>query len=311
MSEFQTELESVIIPVVEEQQELQEKTERPSFINGSVRDLGKGQDFISFGKEEDFDWCVLLDGHGSNLFINIMRRQNWREIMTTENPCDTLLQIVSAEKYKYGFNSGSTLLMMRAYSDRLETVSIGDSQVVIYKNNIQVYKSEKHNGENANESQRFINSGRKVIFQKVKDPIAKVVSAKKMRPHQPYYIYFEDRTKIAPTQALGHNDITGYEPEVHTEYFGPEDEMRCLLFSDGLGDMLLFESEDEEEKINEARDILTSTAEELVLKSQSRWLQEWEWHWNSKNPESFSMTKFPPDMMDDISAIVWDNKKAV
>jgi len=286
--------------------------ERVSFLNGATRSLSKGQDFVAFGKEKEYDWGVLLDGHGTNSFINLMREQKWREIMATEDPCETLLKIIKDKKYQYGSNSGSTLLMMRAYRDYIETLSIGDSKVIIYKNEELVYKSIEHNTKNPLEIERLkqrVESGC-VEFDRCKNPIAVVVSGTKMVPCFPDYVRFENGTYIAPTQALGHNDITEYAPEKHKEYYGKEDRVRCILASDGYSEMHLFESECEEEKEKDEKDLLEMTAEELVEKGEKRWRQAWDWHWDVKNPEVSIKTEYGSNM-DDVGVVVWDNRRAV
>jgi len=286
--------------------------ERVSFLNGTTRSLSKGQDFVAFGKEKDYDWVVLLDGHGTNSFINLMRVQNWREIMATEDPCETLLTIIKNKRYNYGANSGSTLLMMRAYADYIETVSIGDSKVIIYKNEEVVYKSTEHNTKNPLEIERLkqrVESGC-VEFDRCKNPIALVVSATKMVPCFPDYVRFENGTYIAPTQALGHNDITGYAPEKRRENYERGERVRCILASDGYSEMHLFESECEEEKEKDEKELLELKAEELAEKAEKRWRQAWDWHWDEKNPEVFIKTEYGSNM-DDVGIVIWDNTRAV
>jgi serine/threonine protein phosphatase PrpC len=238
-----------------------------------------------------------------------MREQDWEKIMSSADPWARLLEIVKLYRFQYGRQTGSTLLMMRAYKDRIETLSVGDSQLAIYKNGVLVYKSTEHNTESVAEVIRL--KSKSVSINKTTTPIGKVVSASKMIAYYPDYITFSDGTTIAPSQALGQNDVTGYEPEVHTELFTSEDEMRCILFSDGFSDMFLFDSDVEEDKLNDERDILTLTVAQLVEKAEKRWRGKWNWHWDEKNPDVFLETQFPEDMMDDVGVVVWDNKKAV
>lgn len=294
--------------IVVEDETQQQFSERTSYINGATRALGKGQDFVVFGKGDGFDWGVLLDGHGSNICIRLLRSLNWQSIMTSENPWKTLHDIIHAAPFINIKYTGSTLLMLRAYSDRLETLSVGDSGLVIYKNGAMVYKSTEHNSKNDSEVERL--KSRNVFFEESRE-VPFLISSTSMRMKIPDYTKFENGEIIAPTQALGHCNITGYAPETHTEYFAPEDEMRCVLYSDGFGDMFLFEADEEGERLNDERDILTMTAEELAKKAVARWEQLWKVYYVVEKPEVFTETTFDPKSRDDVGVLVWDNRKGV
>ena len=286
----------------------QQSKEKMTFINGATRSLGKGQDFVAFGKGDGFDWGVLLDGHGSNYYINLMKSLDWRAIMTSENPWQTLYHIVHSGTFVDSENSGSTLLMLRAYPDRLDTLSVGDSGLAIYKNGSIVYKSTEHNSKNESEVARL--KSRNIRFEE-SARVPFLVSSNSMRMKNTNYTLFENGERLAPTQALGHSNITGYAPETHTEYFAPDDEIRCVLYSDGFGDMFLFQADEEEEQLKDDHDILTMTAEELADKAASRWHQSWKVHYVDGKPDIFVETAFDPTSRDDVGVLVWDNKKSV
>jgi hypothetical protein len=286
----------------------QQFSERTSFINGATRALGKGQDFVVFGKGDGFDWGVLLDGHGSDICIDLLRSLNWQSIMTSENPWKTLHDIIHAAPFINIKYTGSTLLMLRAYSDRLETLSVGDSGLAIYKNSAMVYKSTEHNSKNESEVERL--KSRNVRFKETRK-VPFLVSSTSMRMKTPDYTHFENGEIFAPTQVLGHCNITGYAPETHTEFFAPEDEMRCVLYSDGFGDMFLFEADEEGERLNDEHDILTMTAEELANKAVVRWEQLWKIYYVVEKPEVFAEAAFDPKSRDDVGVLVWDNRKRV
>jgi len=121
-----------------------------SSISGFVKGLSKNQDRIFYGTDEHlekgiYDWGVLLDGHGSNDFINIMSSQNWREIMMNDDPWNQLHSILLNINNLYTIMGGSTLLMIKSFSTHIETISVGDSEIIIHKNGIQIYKSTPHN----------------------------------------------------------------------------------------------------------------------------------------------------------------------
>jgi hypothetical protein len=306
MSAFEA-IEQINEIVVGEESQ-QQLSERISFINGATRALGKGQDFVVFGKGDGFDWGVLLDGHGSDYYINLMKSLDWQAIMTSDCPWQTLYDIVHGGPFINSKHTGTTLLMLRAYSDRLETLSVGDSGLAIYKNGAMVYQSTEHNSKNDSEKERL--KSRNVLFEESRK-VPFLVSSTSMRMKSPDYMQFENGEIFAPTQALGHSNITGYAPETHTEYFAPEDEMRCVLYSDGFGDMFLFEADEEEERLKDEHDILTMTAEELANKAEARWSQMWKVYYVEHIPDMFMMTAFDATSRDDVGVLVWDNKKAV
>jgi len=305
--------EPKIMPITEEINAIQ-VTEEPKprlrYLNGFTRDMFKGQDVVAFGAEEDYDWGIVLDGHGDNGqrgFIKIIKQYNWREIMITEDPCTTLLSMLKME-YRYT-TGGSTMLMMKAYADHIDTVSIGDSLIVIYKNGRIAYKSCPHNEKNLADMERVIADGG--ILIPGKQDISYLASASKMRTHRPGYIRFRSGgVMIAPTQALGHGGITGYNPEKNTLHFGPNDHIRCMLFTDGHGDMTLFESEVVEDLEKDQTDMLTMTVSQLVDKTEARWKQEWNLEYCQK-PVRSTLISYPDDMWDDIGLLVWDNRNPV
>jgi len=118
------------------------------------------------------------------------------------------------------------------------------------------------------------------------------------------------------SQSIGHHNITGYQPERHIEYFNQEDTIQCILGSDGLFEMMLIKESlptipellptELEELDKDTFDMLTMTAEELVLKAEHRWKKEWNYMWHIK--DYTKIVNVPYNDYDDISAIVWRKK---
>lgn len=213
-----------------------------------VKGFVKDQDYAISGKNHNeefgtYSWGVLLDGHGTYKFINKMRLQKWEDIMSTIDPWETLEKIIidTTEPYE-GFSSGSTLLMMRAFQDRIETWSIGDSQIIIYKNEGEVYNSTPHNLNNPKEVERLNNlSIGSWWSEKMSSPVFQIRSSTSLQAREATYIFFNPETQLAMSQSIGHNNITGYEPEKNVLYFTPEDKITCILGSDGLFDMTVID----------------------------------------------------------------------
>ena len=97
------------------------------------------------------------------------------------------------------------------------------------------------------------------------------------------------------TRSLGHN-FTDIEPQKHFIECSTDDEVKVIIISDGIGDMLCMDSDIE---------ILNKySAEELVNFAEARWKQEWYW-----NETSNTKIKFPINGYDDCSCSVWWHKK--
>jgi len=312
-----------------------------SNISGCVRGLQKDQDLMFCGENvldicgTPFHWGVILDGHGSSKFINIMKTFDWRENMSVEHPWERLQAYLETIKGSYGSNSGSTLLMMRSFSDRVETWAIGDSTVIIYKNGVKVYENTPHNLSNPVEVQRlnslptgsweFTNAPQP--FPKIRNPTtlqAKTGGYFYFPPYDPgvpgfsLFSRYNSKTVLAMSQAIGHNNTLGNDVEAHVEYFEESDKVRCILGSDGIFDMILLPepvlalvpppTEEELDAVEcDKMDLLTMSAEQLCDKIEARWKQDWEYRYNMSSFDLRMISNFIGGL-DDISAVVWDKK---
>lgn len=279
-----------------------------SMIYGSKRDLGSGQDLVFFGKSEEYAWGVVLDCHGprkNNYFKSIGERQNWDSIMREVRPDLTLIESLKRDEPDPNKNtSGATMSMFKVFSGRIETMNIGDSRTAIYKNGKLVYINTPHNRKNPLEVERLAAKNMRYVPSNYPTPY--MIEAKKMRFKETEYCIFEDGTRLAMSQSLGHNHITGYDAEIHTESFEEGDVMRVVSGSDGLFDMILTEEdgENEEDIQQDLLDMTTMGVEDLLNKVEVRWKQLWHLYDGSSQG---CISQFTPDMYDDISAIIWSN----
>jgi serine/threonine protein phosphatase PrpC len=301
-----------------------------------VLGLCKNQDHTVTGKGilnngEEFDYAVLMDGHGIDFFINNMRQQDWQTIMCADDPWNALyiiletihivdISTIKYRKYDYVFKkntSGSTLLMMRAFVDRIETLSVGDSQIVIFKNGEYEYGSLPHNMRNPLEVERIAKHSE--YSHTTKDrPIPSIRNATSLQTIPSEYHHFKDSTMLAMTQAIGHNNITGYDPEKNIVFFKEDDNIDVIMGSDGLWEMILLEqtantlhSLTEVEIADIAQDkadLLSMNATELVRKAEIRWQKEdWIFHWDINDFNKITNGSFG-GIYDDISVVKWSKK---
>lgn len=290
-------------------------------IHSCIRGLLKNQDFAvcgtsyNYNEKDYYDWGVLLDGHGTDNFIDKMRTLDWDFIMRTIEPWETLEKILmEIIDLNTRFSSGSTLLMMKAFSDRIETWSIGDSQIIIYKNEGEVYKSTPHNLNNPKEVERLNNVRPGTWWsEKMSSPVFQIRSSTSLQAREATYIFFNQETQLAMSQSIGHNNITGYEPEKNVLYFTPEDKITCILGSDGLFDMTVIDlsvhptltEKEEHDFITDKMDLLRLSADELVAKAEARWKQQWNYKWDLKDFTKSYDSFLDRRSYDDISVIVW------
>ena len=280
-------------------------------INGGKKGLGKDQDLVYFGECEDYKWGVLLDCHGTFVFKDLLKRQNWDEIMKHDRPDLELIRIIKLEPTHYGFviggkvlSSGSTMSMMKIYGDRIETFNIGDSYIMIYKNGELVYMSSPHNPSNPIEKVR-LETMNNVIIEPTKHKIPFMLDGNTMGLKFGEYCLFNyGELQLSPSQALGHNHITGYNPEVHIEPYSSTDIIRVLSCSDGVMDMVLLSSDNEADVKQDDNDMKNMNVNEILEKSEKRWKQNWKIFDDETN--KYIINHYEPDMYDDISVIIFE-----
>lgn len=254
-------------------------------MNLSILSLDKGQDFGLYGKGmnskgELFDWMVGCDGHGSNQIIDILKSIDWDKVMSKEDSLQEVLNIIDSYAYQ-STSSGSTYMEAKIFSDRIETCSVGDSKIMVFIDENLVYENVGHTWENENEKERLkerIDKKRVLLSPVSNIPIA--LTPINISCQTKYYYHFENGHIIALTQSLGHNNITGIEPERKVIQYSPENKVRVILMSDGLTDVLSTLSEYYEKDLH----ILShSSCSELASLAEYRWKQEWRYYPKNKD----------------------------
>jgi serine/threonine protein phosphatase PrpC len=302
-------------------------------INKSVKDLDKGQDFALCGESivengikmgQKFTYGIIADGHGAHTFIDLLREFHWEEIISQDNPWEFLYEKYLKDLY-IRESCGSTLIMMRAFDTHIQSICIGDSQLVILVNGEFAYKSTPHNMKNPMEQWRLAKPGTTYQGPLIKNrDVPQIRNARHLQARPSVYQQFIQpssvhMTILATTQALGHNCVTGYQPEYNELYFSETDHVKVLFGSDGLFDMLLIEEHiqtspplaDEEfaDLEQDKRDILMMNAEEIVEKCEARWKkQDWTYHYYIKNFNRVATPISFDGCYDDVSAVTFTKK---
>lgn len=256
---------------------------------------GKGVDEDS---NEPFDWVMLNDGHGSNACITEIRGISDEKMSVYMGKSDPVAALVGhiegsrcvrqASVFKARESSGATAVILKCYRDRARCITIGDSQALIFKDGMLVHVTEEHNCSNKSERTRVQALG----YTFFESSNIKVVSETRMESTFSEYMDLRDGTRLATTQALGHNGRTGYAPLVYNFAFEEGSSYKVVLASDGLFDMIMWDNEND-------IDILKSkSSSEICDWIVSRWLQKWEAILPSGQEISFNYT---PEQCDDVS----------
>jgi serine/threonine protein phosphatase PrpC len=216
----------------------------------------------------------IWDGHGSDHVIDELRRimNNGKlgEFMDLEEPINKVADYLVEKKIcPVGECSGATMNFGIIDNHTLSCINCGDSRMFVFKNGELIFMSEDHNSSNEKERKRL---GSKVYYTPSRT--IKVIAENKMIGVKNEYIHYEKKIRLAVSQAVGHNNITGISPDTTRIEFEPADEIVAVSVSDGVLDMLL---KNEQNLILEQdiRMIYSLSANDLVAAMQSRWLQEW------------------------------------
>jgi len=263
----------------------------------------KGQDYVCQGTSADpitgekFQWTMLNDGHGSNMCINFIRsiRQEKKdELISSPTPIEAIVEYIDGNAFipKHE-QTGATCVIVKCFPTRVECISAGDSQFLVFKNGELIYTSKEHNCQNEAERQRIAERG----YEFTPSSNIKLLSETTATLAPADYVKFPDGSRLACTQALGHNSKTGYLPETYTFPIVEGETYRVVLGSDGVFDMTMLDN------AQDVQDLLTKTSQEICGKIVSRWLQEWEAHLPDKAPQKF---RYQRHECDDVSVATVD-----
>jgi serine/threonine protein phosphatase PrpC len=105
---------------------------------------------------------------------------------------------------------------------------------------------------------------------------------------------------LACTQSLGHNGITGYEPEYKTIPIIKGEKYKIIIGSDGLWDMVMVDDQLDMNKLSR------KNVHELMEQTTNRWLQTWNMQDLLNNDTDIIQCNYAPNQCDDIAIIVAD-----
>ena len=274
-------------------------------IENAEKQLNKRQDYSTHCESVDPEsgtivkCAILCDGHGTNKVIDLVRHVA-PQAAFAHNPCNELQRIVCETLVLGNEKSGCTALFAKVQNNELFVQSVGDSTVIILKDGVPIWQNASHKWNNPTERDRLIALNHGFYAEYTQN--IKLFSSDTMCYIHSTYVKLRGNPLIglATTQAIGHNNIFGISPSEIKINLEPQCNYRVIGFSDGVGDMLVWENNEEMESI------YTMSAQEIVDFAEAKWRQDWH-TMTIGIPASRSVGTFrytEPDQMDDVSCFV-------
>lgn len=297
---------------------LEEK--RPKIIiEKAVKQLCKGQDLPCCGKftEKETgkkgDFVAVYDGHGGNGCIDFIRTLDQEEIMSEIKPVDFVVEKIMEYRKKTNKSmkdSGSTFVYAKIFTEDEDGSGLGyihignvaDSELVVYINGERIYMTTPQISTTPGEMERLKRENRVDKFAPRRLQSKPFIHADdKITMEDSYSINFCGMKSIVPSQSLGHNELTGYNPEYKILTFDlKKDYVKIVCASDGLWDILNLKLEKDEQSL------ITMGAESLASLAERLWKQEWKYCYQKEDMNKFKMEKFPEYGYDDIGVCTYE-----
>lgn len=208
-----------------------------------------GQDYAGHATFQDTSYAFVFDGHGYNDCIHHIKQLDMNLFATLPCPPTSLEASFAGKNF---YKSGATFVLARITGTLLEVFHVGDAKAHVYVNDVLVHETIDHTFLLPQEIARTT-----AIIHHTKAPFPVNDTHAEMLDSP--VGHFDDDAFV-PSQALGHNGVSGLEPGHFVLEFQPYDSVRVVCGSDGFWDML--------PKTN-------GTAQELCLHALSRWKQKW------------------------------------
>ena len=257
-------------------------------MSHNLEPLGSNQDYIVTGSVDEFDYLIIIDGHGEGDCLNILKQLDWSIILLKLTSKEILAEINKNILIQGSslVGDGATISIVKLYPEKIKVFWLGDSQVHVVVDGIY-YTTTNHNTKNREECNRESNIiTMKNTFKVVSETTCTVV------PNQ--YFILSNNDILAVSRSLGHDFVTYQQFEELDITLKTDSCFRILAASDGLYDMLY-----EEQPLNVYPDY---NAEDYTNLAKRRWKQIWEIQYGDSGGHVFHQS-FENDM-DDVAVVV-------
>lgn len=190
------------------------KSEKTVFTENFILQSIKAQDFYWNSSNDAGELVICCDGHGSNIVIDKIRAINFdifmknldflkpediiKEVQSITNTPDSLGKINQK-------SSGSTITVIIINDNKIKIAWLGDSQVLIFKQDKLYMKTRSHN---------FLEDKEGIMGKRISHSYScEVNSNGDMQQLYKPYIIQNEYDICAITRALGHGNISFNEPE--------------------------------------------------------------------------------------------------
>ena len=287
-------------PITENSSTVTKVLDPPSVTTCATNQLGSGQDFVTHGKiEGEFDYLVVADGHGRGKIIELLSSSafDWDSIVKNESG-KTILAAINKEillKVLDTHHDGSTLTIVKIFPTEIVVYWMGDSQAQI-KINDKHYKTKN---ENASSFTKEIKDGTISVTKPhwsqhiLNDTDVTVIEA--------YYFNLTNGEKLAMIRSLGHEFSTVQKMNEMTLPIESDDDVRILVASDGLWDVVY-----EPELLSKFPEY---DATDFTKLASDRWVQDWNYIvpsiFKDENGNTYPTEKTKLDSADDVGVVVY------
>jgi len=253
-------------------------------LTAECKSLDKGQDFVyckthRTGDSEDCDILAVFDGHAprgpvDQDYMTHLKQAPLGDALIAKDPIAALVNHFATLHGQYNFQGGSTVSIARIYADRVECINCGDSYTMVFLNGELAHVNRAHTSANPDEMARLRDSfGNTFRLTGNNDPqgvwTTEVLSPTEITSRVQRRVHFPNGVILAPSQSLGHYECTGFAPDVGVVSYKPGDDLKVLVFSDGVGDMF------SRSYAEDMAFLRRSTACEIVAEAERRWKQTW------------------------------------